>query len=158
MPSASVTWYATATPAETCTETHRTAECNAYRTLRCANCRNGDHASWSGTCPEFGRKRQELDAKYPELPITLNLHLHRMKRSDTPNCPICTNTEETIHHFLLVYLQYDRECFIMQRKLGRKASSLPFQLTGPYAMKHFLQYVNSTGRLKSTFGDATPDR
>ena len=90
--------------------------------------------------------------------IALNLHLHRMKRSDTPNCPICTNTEETIHHFLLVYPQYDRECFIMQRKLGRKASSLPFLLTDPYAMKHFLQYVNSTGRLKSTFGDATPDR
>ncbi|KAG3230000.1 hypothetical protein P692DRAFT_20702692, partial [Suillus brevipes Sb2] len=85
--------------------------------------------------------------------IALNLHLHRIKRSETPNCPICTNTEESIHHFLFECPQYDRERFILQRKLGRKATSLPYLLTNPKAVEHFLRYVNSTGRLKNTFGD-----
>ncbi|KIK33071.1 hypothetical protein CY34DRAFT_100305 [Suillus luteus UH-Slu-Lm8-n1] len=85
--------------------------------------------------------------------ISLNQHLHRIKRSITPNCPICADSEETIHHFLFVCPQYDRERFVLSRKLGRKASSLPFLLTDPSAMEHFLRYVNSTGRLKSSFGE-----
>ena len=30
----------------------------------------------------------------------LNKHLHRINRSDTPNCPNCTDTEETVAHFI----------------------------------------------------------
>src|SRR6267154_1618409 len=116
MPSTSVTSYATATPAETCAENHRTAECNAYRTLRCANCRNGDHASWSRTCPEFGRKRQALDAKYPELPHTTHYsqpsppsyeakrhpqlpHMHKHGRDHSP-LPSCLSSirPRVLHH------------------------------------------------------------
>ena len=32
--------------------------------------------------------------------IGLNKHLHRINRSDTPNCPYCTDTEETVAHFI----------------------------------------------------------
>jgi hypothetical protein len=46
--------------------------------------------------------------------------------SATPNCPICADLEETIHHFLFVCPQYNREHFILSRKLGHKASSLLF--------------------------------
>lgn len=94
--------------------------------------------------------------------IALNSHLHRINCSATPNCPICPHTEESIHHFLFDCPQYDRERFILHQKLGRKSTSLPFLLTDPTAMEHFLRYVNSTGRLKPTFGDVTlpppPDR
>ncbi|KAG2739627.1 hypothetical protein P692DRAFT_20639953, partial [Suillus brevipes Sb2] len=73
----------------------------------------------------------------------------------TPHCPICQNTEETIHHFLFDCPQYDHERFILHQKIGRKSTSLPFLLTDPAATEHFLRYVNSTGRLKPTFGDVT---
>lgn len=46
--------------------------------------------------------------------IALNLHLHQIKCNETPNCPICTNTEESIHHFLFECPQYGHERFILQ--------------------------------------------
>ena len=30
----------------------------------------------------------------------LNKHLHRINRSDTPNCPNCTDTKETVAHYI----------------------------------------------------------
>lgn len=50
----------------TCGNSHRTAECNAYRTERCINCKNTHHTSWSRACPEFKRQCDIIDAKYPE--------------------------------------------------------------------------------------------
>ena len=32
--------------------------------------------------------------------IDLNKHLHRINRSDTSNCPNCTDTEETVAHYI----------------------------------------------------------
>ena len=32
--------------------------------------------------------------------IDLNKHLHRINRSDTFNCPNCTDTEETVAHYI----------------------------------------------------------
>ena len=32
--------------------------------------------------------------------IGLNKHLHRINRSDTPNCPNCIDTEETVAHYI----------------------------------------------------------
>ena len=32
--------------------------------------------------------------------IGLNKHLHRINRSDTPNCPNCTDTEETVAQYI----------------------------------------------------------
>lgn len=50
----------------TCADTHRTDDCNAYKTVRCVSCRSNDHASWSRDCPEFGKRSDDLSLKYPE--------------------------------------------------------------------------------------------
>jgi hypothetical protein len=50
----------------TCGEQHRSSSCNAYRTTRCVNCRNSNHTSWSRKCPEFIRRCEILDERYPE--------------------------------------------------------------------------------------------
>ncbi|KAJ8592778.1 hypothetical protein M405DRAFT_812199 [Rhizopogon salebrosus TDB-379] len=76
-------------------------------------------------------------------------------RSETPSCPICEDEAETIHHFLFVCPQYDCERHILACALRRNATSLPFLLSNPNATEHFLRYVNSTGRLKPTFGDVS---
>ena len=39
--------------------------------------------------------------EYASLQDTgLNKHLHRINRSDTSNCPNCTDTEETVAHYI----------------------------------------------------------
>ncbi|KAG1838508.1 hypothetical protein C8R48DRAFT_543411, partial [Suillus tomentosus] len=60
--------------------------------------------------------------------IRLNAHLHRINRSKTPNCPLCEDVNEMIHHFLFVCPQYDHECHILANALGHKATSLSFLL------------------------------
>ncbi|KIK41500.1 hypothetical protein CY34DRAFT_761526 [Suillus luteus UH-Slu-Lm8-n1] len=37
----------------TCSSEHRTTQCMAYRTTRCANCKSSNHMSWDRKCPEF---------------------------------------------------------------------------------------------------------
>ncbi|KAG2746339.1 hypothetical protein P692DRAFT_201688899, partial [Suillus brevipes Sb2] len=50
----------------TCAGQHPTSQCNAYRTTRCANCRIDNHTSWSRKCPEFIRRCDLLNDKFPE--------------------------------------------------------------------------------------------
>ncbi|KAG2739061.1 hypothetical protein P692DRAFT_201680119, partial [Suillus brevipes Sb2] len=50
----------------TCGDNHRTSSCISYRTTKCINCRSQQHTSWSRSCPEFNRRCQEIDEKYPE--------------------------------------------------------------------------------------------
>ena len=38
----------------------------------------------------------------------LNKHLHRINRSDTSNCPNCTDTEETVAHYISQCPAYSR--------------------------------------------------
>ena len=40
--------------------------------------------------------------------IGLNKHLHRINRSDTSNCPNCTDTEETVAHYISQCPAYSR--------------------------------------------------
>ena len=84
----------------------------------------------------------------------LNKHLHRFKRSDTPNCLQCgDSTPETVHHFLFTCPRYDRERFIMERDVGRKVYHTAYLLSNENAKAHLLRYINETKRLAQTFGE-----
>lgn len=50
----------------TCSGEHRTTQCTAYRTTRCVNCKSSSHTSWGRNCPEFIRRSDLLNEKYPE--------------------------------------------------------------------------------------------
>lgn len=50
----------------TCSGEHRTTQCTAYRTTRCANCKGSNHTSWDRKCPEFVRRCDLLNERYPE--------------------------------------------------------------------------------------------
>jgi ribonuclease HI len=88
--------------------------------------------------------------------ISLNQHLHRIGKSLSPNCPHCEDTPETVQHFLLSCPQYIRERHTLTTALRRQASSITYLLTNAKATAHLIRFVNSTGRLKSTFGDVPP--
>ena len=84
----------------------------------------------------------------------LNKHLHRFKRSDTPNCLQCGEaTPETVHHYLFICPCYDRERFILERNVGRKVFCLSHLLSHESAKKHLLRYINEMKHLKATFGE-----
>ncbi|KAJ8589215.1 hypothetical protein M405DRAFT_217379 [Rhizopogon salebrosus TDB-379] len=52
--------------------------------------------------------------------------------------------------------QYARERHILTNTLKRSASSIPFLLSNAKATAPLIRYVNSTGRLKPTFGEVPP--
>lgn len=85
--------------------------------------------------------------------VLLNHHLHRISKADSPYCPSCTDTIETIHHFLFDCPQYRRECHLLQIALKRDATSISYILTSDKATPHIIRYINSTNRFKSTFGE-----
>ncbi|KII89050.1 hypothetical protein PLICRDRAFT_139242 [Plicaturopsis crispa FD-325 SS-3] len=45
---------------------------------------------------------------------------------------------------------------MLEKELGRDASSLSYLHTTRRGIKALLKYVHATGRLKSTFGDVSP--
>jgi ribonuclease HI len=89
--------------------------------------------------------------------IPLNHHLHRIGRRDSPHCPICPGIDETIHHYLFDCPQYAREQHILSNALRCNASSISYLLSSDKATKPLMRFINSSGRLKPTFGEITID-
>jgi ribonuclease HI len=82
--------------------------------------------------------------------IGLNQHLFRIRKVESPVCPHCRGlTVETVKHVLIDCPFYRRERHILQQKLRRNATSIPFLLSNPVAVKHVLTFIRSTGRFKS---------
>ena len=89
--------------------------------------------------------------------IPLNVILHRIKRSDTNECPHCKNgIQESIHHYLLTCPRYAEPRRLLQAKLRRDAYSIPFLLGTRTGIPHLLRYVSDTNRLKATFREVRP--
>lgn len=90
--------------------------------------------------------------------IPLNAILHRIKKSETPDCPHCKNgIRETVHHYLLTCPSYTRARQILRTKLKRDSNSVPFLIGTRKGIPHLLRYVSDTERLKATFGEVRPD-
>lgn len=58
--------HATTDTCGICADSHRTSDCNSYRTTKCINCRSQQHDSRSRQCPEFIKRCKDIDEKYPE--------------------------------------------------------------------------------------------
>jgi hypothetical protein len=91
--------------------------------------------------------------------ISLNKHLHRIWKSDTPYCPHCTTTIETVRHYILLCPHYSRErqqlCIALGRSaLGCSTDDLTYLLTQKKATAPLLQFINATGRFHTTFDEA----
>ena len=90
--------------------------------------------------------------------IPLNVNLHRIKRSDTPNCPHCGNNfKESIFHLLLTCPHYNNARRILHYELGQKASSIPFLLNALAGIPPLLRFISNTKRLRATFGEVRPE-
>jgi len=50
----------------TCGGEHRSSECTDHTKRYCVSCKANDHASWDRNCPEFAKKCEWFNGKYPE--------------------------------------------------------------------------------------------
>ena len=89
--------------------------------------------------------------------IPLNGHLFRINKTDSPHCDHCPNTMEDVPHLLFHCSKYaiQRHKFVMA--IGRKSFNSNHILTNPAAIRHTLNFVSSTGRLRRTYGDISAE-
>lgn len=111
---------------------------------------------WLKLVNSLSRKQSSIIVQLRTGRIGLNKHLHRIKKSDTPNCPHCPNIIEDIRHFLFTCPHYRRERHALQRELRRRSQDISYLLSSPIATLPLLKYVHATGRLKKTFGEICP--
>jgi hypothetical protein len=76
----------------TCSNQHRTTECTSRNTI-CINCQSHHHASWNRTCPDFIRRCELINEKFPEntmpyYPTELSwTHVNQPPRSNPTTYP-----------------------------------------------------------------------
>ncbi|OBZ68012.1 hypothetical protein A0H81_12025 [Grifola frondosa] len=88
--------------------------------------------------------------------VPLQKHLHRIRRAESPICPACHAAPETVHHFLLTCPAHAHHRWAhLDRALGHAGRSLSCLLNTSTAMKPLFSFINATGRLSETFGNAT---
>ncbi|KAF5366709.1 hypothetical protein D9758_006447 [Tetrapyrgos nigripes] len=91
--------------------------------------------------------------------IPLNAHLHRITKSDTPNCPHCEtqghHLKETVQHFIQECPAYQKERYQLKKELGRDGDSLKAIFRSTDNIKALLRYIGQTERLATTFGDVS---
>ena len=83
----------------------------------------------------------------------LNHFLHRIGKIDSPTCPACRSTDETVLHYLLDCPGYTHEWHGLFQAVGLNSKSLWHLLGNWRAYKALLIYISTTGRFKDTYGD-----
>ena len=87
----------------------------------------------------------------------LNGHLHWINKSDTPYCMHCLNIMEDVPHLLFHCNKYTTQQQRLILAVERKAFNTQHILSNPAAIRHTLNYINSTGRFKHIFGDISAE-
>ena len=90
--------------------------------------------------------------------VPLKVILHRIKKTNSPECPHCRHGfHETIFHYLLICPHYTKARRYLQAELGPDAHSIPFLLNAKAGIPPLLRYISNTKRLRATFGEVRPD-
>ena len=90
--------------------------------------------------------------------VPLNQILHRIKCSDTPECPHChQGSIETLSHYLLFCPHYIRARTLLQHRLPRNSFTLSHLLSDRKCIPLLLRFIDNTGRFKATFGEVRPE-
>ncbi|KAG2036352.1 hypothetical protein BDR03DRAFT_866181, partial [Suillus americanus] len=83
----------------------------------------------------------------------LKQHLFCLTKVTSPDCPHYLQTEETIHHYLVVCPQFQLEHHMLAQVLGQKCTSLLYLLAAPEAIPYLVCYINKTCRLRPMLGE-----
>lgn len=98
------------------------------------------------------RKQSSLLYQLRTGHVPLAKHLARINKADSPSCPGCGHTQETVQHYLLQCPNYRQARQRMIRDGGIDATSLTSLLSDPSLYKHLFRFITSSGRLANVFG------
>jgi len=100
----------------------------------------------------LSRGRAALLAQLRMGHAPLTKHLHRIGKSESPACPACLASNESVHHYLIACPAWAAQRRQMGSVIGRTAGSIRTLLSHPKVFEHLFQFINKTGRFKSVFG------
>jgi ribonuclease HI len=136
-----------------------TAKKEFKRTLRYQRIKDVDDSTPSAG---FRRLTTNLPRKHASLlfqlrshHVPLARHLHRLKKSPSPNCPCCEMADETVAHFLFFCPAHDDARRAMYAN-SVKNQYLKYLLNDPDHLPALFTYVQRTCRFHSVFGDFKP--
>lgn len=78
-------------------------------------------------------------------------HSHHIEKIDSPTCPACQQTDETIQHFMLHYPAHNAARQVLQNDMGGRDINITKLLTTPETLHTLFKYVADTGRWHNTF-------
>ena len=85
--------------------------------------------------------------------VSLNVHLHRIKKIPSPSCPNCGHPSETVRHYLLRCPAYRNARSRLANKLGRDAYSMSRLLSKKKCIPALMDFIRETGRLRHVFAN-----
>jgi zinc-binding in reverse transcriptase len=80
-------------------------------------------------------------------------HLNRIGKSDSPICPDCQQSKETVQHFLLHCTAHQAARQTLRNSTGGRDINITKLLTTPKTLLALFRYVAVTGRFRNTFRD-----
>lgn len=87
----------------------------------------------------------------------LRKHLNCIGKADSPVCPSCESTQESVAHFLFHCPAHERARRALFYEIGRVARCLSQLLANPEFTKPLFRYIHATKRFTEQFGNVWID-
>ncbi|KAJ7271397.1 hypothetical protein B0H12DRAFT_1003869, partial [Mycena haematopus] len=84
--------------------------------------------------------------------VPLAKHLHRIRKADSPICPLCRQADESVAHFLLHCPHHDAARQALYAKVGPASLSIRHLLGTGKILPHLFRFLSSTSRFHSVHG------
>jgi len=85
--------------------------------------------------------------------VPLQKYLFRIQKEDSPLCPSCRTTRETVYHFLMECPAHNEHRDRLARDAGPAARSIKDLLSAPNMLTPLFRYIHDTGRFAAAYGD-----
>ena len=84
--------------------------------------------------------------------VPLAKHLFHIRKIDSPTCPACQQSEETVQHFILHCTAHQAARQALRNSIGGRNIDITRILTSPKSLQALFKYVAETDHLNSMFG------
>jgi hypothetical protein len=80
-------------------------------------------------------------------------HLHRIGKTNSPICPACQQSEETIQHFMLHCPAHQAARQTLRNSMGGRNIDITKLFTSPKTLRALFKYIAETGHFYNTYRD-----
>ena len=108
--------------------------------------------AFSKIAERLPRKQASLLIQLRTGHVPLQQHLYRMHKVDSPICPKCGTTKETVYHFLMECAAYNGARAERERQAGPASRSIKDLLSRPALIPPLFRYIHDTQRFQAMYG------